>query len=208
MQEAIVRWEEASTTLNEQQLQVDELSELREKLRVTQMELAEMNQLQSESEERVEQVLELEDIAETGHQELLSNLRDLKEQLAEARAGQYVNADLLSEMDGLKAELQHRDDQIAQLSSAKENEELRRLQKERDEAVSEMKRLQLEKGIAESASREVGQKAMQLKERALLQQRQMKTKLAERESEIERLRDRMAKMKKGMSSIFVKTPKL
>ena len=80
------------------------------------------------------------------------------------------------------------------------------LQVQRDDAQAELEMLRLEMGIVQSAARKQAQQAERMRRDVLTQESSWQENLAEKEAENARLRARIERMERGLSSLFVKRP--
>ena len=80
------------------------------------------------------------------------------------------------------------------------------LQIQRDDAQAELEMLRLEMGIVQSAARQLAQQAERMRRDVLTQESSWQENLAEKEAENARLRARIERMERGLSSLFVKRP--
>ena len=114
-------------------------------------------------------------------------------------------ADLLAEIEVLTGQNGKKDAQVRELRQ-KGSTLVAELQVQRDDAQTELELMRLEMGIAQSAARQLAQQAERMRRQVLEKESTWTENLAKKDAENAQLRDRIKRMERGLSSLFVKRP--
>ena len=114
-------------------------------------------------------------------------------------------ADLLKEVETWTRQHNHKADLVRELRQTGSTV-LAELQAQRDDAHDELQLLRLEMGIVQSAARQLAQQAERMRRDVFTKESTWKENLAEKDAENARLRARIERMDRGLSSLFVKRP--
>jgi chromosome segregation ATPase len=151
--------------------------------------------LQEEIQREQAVIAETEAVASSNLQSLELELESIREQ----RAG------LLGEIETLTKRFNQKDAHVQELRQAA-GPLVEKLQEERDDAQTELELLRLEMGIVQSAARQLAQQAERTRREVLAKESSWRENLQKKESENARLRARIERMERGLSSLFVKRP--
>jgi uncharacterized phage infection (PIP) family protein YhgE len=112
---------------------------------------------------------------------------------------------LLGEIETLTKRFNQKDAHVQELRQAA-GPLVEKLQEERDDAQIELELLRLEMGIVQSAARQLAQQAERTRREVLAKESSWRENLQKKDSENARLRARIERMERGLSSLFVKRP--
>ena len=156
----------------------------------------------SETEPEPEENLENLESVETDASEESARESELESELLHIRE---QRADLLKEVETWTRQHNHKADLVKELRQTGSTV-LAELQAQRDDAHDELQLLRLEMGIVQSAARQLAQQAERMRRDVFTKESSWKENLAEKDAENARLRARIERMDRGLSSLFVKRP--
>ena len=151
------------------------------------------------------QALQAEIDATQSSQQDLSPSSHTMELEKELDAIREQRANLLAEIERLTSQNGQKDKQVRELRQ-NGSTLVAELQVQRDDAQTELELLRLEMGIAQSAARQLAQQAERMRREVFEKEAAWAENLAKKDAENAQLRDRIERMERGLSSLFVKRP--